>query len=190
MKSRHACINIDTRRLLLNDLTCKSHVKFFTSFPASRLGMYSERFYLSSKNRRRQPFIVGWASCPPMIRGGRDAHPTRLDNLFLGSPLTELKASFTEFKDSLTELKASFTELKASFTEFKDSLTEIKDSFTELKASLTEFKASLMEFKDSFREFKDSFTEFKASLMEFKASLMEFKDSLTEFKASFMSLGE
>ncbi|BAY74761.1 hypothetical protein NIES25_11750 [Nostoc linckia NIES-25] len=32
-------------------------------------------------------FLVGWTSCPPLSPGGRDAHPTRVDNLFLGSPL-------------------------------------------------------------------------------------------------------
>ncbi|WP_335015374.1 hypothetical protein [Nostoc sp.] len=30
---------------------------------------------------------MGWASRPPIVKGGQDAHPTRLDNLFLGSPL-------------------------------------------------------------------------------------------------------
>ncbi|MEH1943970.1 MAG: hypothetical protein V7L01_27640 [Nostoc sp.] len=29
---------------------------------------------------------MGWTSCPPKAWGGRDAHPTRLDNLFVGSP--------------------------------------------------------------------------------------------------------
>jgi hypothetical protein len=33
-------------------------------------------------------FIVGWATRVPglSLYGGRDAHPTRLDNLFLGVP--------------------------------------------------------------------------------------------------------
>ncbi len=29
--------------------------------------------------------IVGWASRPPVVKGGQDVHPTRLDNLFFGS---------------------------------------------------------------------------------------------------------
>ncbi|WP_290879193.1 hypothetical protein, partial [Fischerella sp.] len=32
-------------------------------------------------------FLVGWTSCPPITKGGRDAHSTRRDNLFLGNPL-------------------------------------------------------------------------------------------------------
>jgi hypothetical protein len=35
------------------------------------------------KIKNIQLFIVGWASCPPYKLGGQDAHPTRLDNLFL-----------------------------------------------------------------------------------------------------------
>ncbi|WP_292753266.1 hypothetical protein [Nostoc sp. NMS4] len=30
---------------------------------------------------------MGWASRPPVDKGGQDAHPTRLDNLFVGSSL-------------------------------------------------------------------------------------------------------
>ncbi|AFZ23427.1 hypothetical protein Cylst_1120 [Cylindrospermum stagnale PCC 7417] len=30
----------------------------------------------------------GWASSPPSLLDGRDAHPTRLDNLFVGVPIT------------------------------------------------------------------------------------------------------
>ncbi|WP_375472799.1 hypothetical protein [uncultured Nostoc sp.] len=30
---------------------------------------------------------MGWASRPPQALGGQDVHPTRLDNLFVGSPL-------------------------------------------------------------------------------------------------------
>ncbi|MEH2322773.1 MAG: transposase [Nostoc sp.] len=30
---------------------------------------------------------MGWASRPPIVKGGQVAHPTRLDNLFPGSPL-------------------------------------------------------------------------------------------------------
>ncbi|BAZ28656.1 serine/threonine protein kinase [Cylindrospermum sp. NIES-4074] len=31
-----------------------------------------------------------WASSPPSLLDGRDAHPTRLDNLFVGVPLEKL----------------------------------------------------------------------------------------------------
>ncbi|MEH2239236.1 hypothetical protein [Nostoc sp.] len=31
---------------------------------------------------------MGWASRPPVVKGGQDVHPTRLDNLFVVSPLS------------------------------------------------------------------------------------------------------
>ncbi|MBD2411822.1 hypothetical protein H6H01_13940 [Nostoc calcicola FACHB-3891] len=30
---------------------------------------------------------MGWASRPPVERGGQDVHPTGVDNLFVGNPL-------------------------------------------------------------------------------------------------------
>ncbi len=37
--------------------------------------------------KKHSIFLVGWTSCPPLAEGGRDAHPTRLNNLFLGNLL-------------------------------------------------------------------------------------------------------
>ncbi|MEH2324225.1 MAG: hypothetical protein V7K32_11735 [Nostoc sp.] len=42
--------------------------------------------------KNTQLLRVGWASCPPIAKGGQDAHPTRLKNLFIGSPLSTLSA--------------------------------------------------------------------------------------------------
>ncbi|MBN3871801.1 hypothetical protein [Nostoc sp. JL33] len=31
---------------------------------------------------------MGWTSCPPLAQGGQDVYPTKLDNLFVGNPLS------------------------------------------------------------------------------------------------------
>ncbi len=41
------------------------------------------------------PNLVGWTSCPPFLRGGRDAHPTRKVECFLFvSPLVQFVSIF------------------------------------------------------------------------------------------------
>jgi hypothetical protein len=37
-------------------------------------------------NKKYPTSLVGWASHPPIAKGGQDVHPTRLDNLFFGNP--------------------------------------------------------------------------------------------------------
>jgi hypothetical protein len=65
----------------------------FANVTNSYLQPYSlqwNRVLGTDKQKNIQLFIVGWASYPPSPEGGRDAHPTRLNNLFVGNLLFTL----------------------------------------------------------------------------------------------------
>ncbi|WP_445637478.1 hypothetical protein NSTC745_02596 [Nostoc sp. DSM 114161] len=53
---------------------------------------------------------MGWASRPPVRKGGQDVHPTTSSNLFVGNPL-ELESSRLEPESSRLEPESSRLEL-------------------------------------------------------------------------------
>jgi hypothetical protein len=66
--------------------------------------------------KKNSTFLVGWASRPPVRRGGQDVYLTRLGNLFVGNPLevegSRFKPEGSRFKPECSRLELGTPSLK------------------------------------------------------------------------------